>query len=404
MSYRRAEVMATVYLSLSAEQKAYFAKMKFGDFNSWPAVDEQEALRNNGGNRDPLYNVAYMTYASEYFSWTAGSIDADTYFCPERHGTYFGGFYMKDMPAMGKRDYNISTSRTGDSGEAFVKQVCTPAQQQIMHGILEQQRATLKEMVTVRRAISSELRKFLQGQTPDKAKVLAWGRRYGELDGEMSWYYTIAFAKVNKTLSAEQRAALVKLRNLDGYTSAPAYLYSQPLTTAPELPNTDGFFAEPEAGTVLDVKFAEANTQPPCLLYTNAGRRQSDARERQTARRRQRETLSIYCREKSRSAQTERSATGADSRLENEISAKLAQILTTEQHTLLKQFRPPAGQWRPPGAGNKISSIPFRRQGRRAQSTTRIPAMACRRMQQERNSGEYFCLRSSAFRTAALCR
>ncbi len=184
MSYRRAEVMAKVYRSLTDEQKAYFARMKFGDFNSWPAVDEQSALRNNGGNRDPFYNVAYMTYASEYFSWTAGSLDADTYFCPERHGTYFGGFYMKDMPAMGKRDFNISTSRTGDSGEAFVEQVCNPAQRQIMMGILAQQRAALQEIVTVRRAISSELRKFLQGQTPDKVKVLALGRRYGELDGE----------------------------------------------------------------------------------------------------------------------------------------------------------------------------------------------------------------------------
>jgi hypothetical protein len=91
-----------------------------------------------------------------------------------------------------------------------------------------------------------ELRKFLAGQTPDKAKIVALGRRYGELDGEMSWYYTIAFAKVNKTLTADQKAALVKLRNLDGYTSAPAYIYSQAVQTAPTLPNTDIFFTAPK--------------------------------------------------------------------------------------------------------------------------------------------------------------
>lgn len=50
-------------------------------------------------------SAIHLTYASEFFSWYSGSVEADTYFCPERHGTYFGGFYMKDMPAMGKRDY-----------------------------------------------------------------------------------------------------------------------------------------------------------------------------------------------------------------------------------------------------------------------------------------------------------
>jgi hypothetical protein len=61
-----------------------------------------------------------MTYASELFSWYKGSLDADVYFCPERHGTYFGGFYMKDYPAMNNPDYFISTSITGDSGKEFL--------------------------------------------------------------------------------------------------------------------------------------------------------------------------------------------------------------------------------------------------------------------------------------------
>jgi len=246
MSYRRAEVTAKVYLSLTATQKTAFAKMKFGDFSSWPNVDEEGIKQFTRDHREPFYNIAFMTYMSEFFSWTAGSVDADTYFCPERHGTYFGGFYMKDMPAMGKRDFNISTSVTGDSGEAFVEKVCNADQKTIMQAITDQQRAALKEVVSVRRLISTELRKFLAGQTPDKAKVITLGHRYGELDGEMSWYYTIAFAKVNKTLSTDQKAALVKLRNLDGYQSAPAYLYSQPVQTAPTLPNTDIFFTTPK--------------------------------------------------------------------------------------------------------------------------------------------------------------
>ena len=52
--------------------------------------------------------------------WYAGNVEADVYFCPERHATYFGSFYMKDIPAMGNPNFSISTSLTGDSGEAFL--------------------------------------------------------------------------------------------------------------------------------------------------------------------------------------------------------------------------------------------------------------------------------------------
>jgi Spy/CpxP family protein refolding chaperone len=246
LSLERAEAMAKVYLSLTPEQKAYFAKMKFGDFNTWPALDERDQMKNQGRGKSKLFNVAYMTYASEFFSWTAGSVEADTYFCPERHGTYFGGFYMKDMPAMGKRDFDISTSVTGDSGQAFLEQVLTEPQRMLITQIADKQRDLLKETIAVRKSISKELRKLLDGKTPDKATVLSLGRRYGQLDGEMSWYYTTAFAKVNQTLTQEQRAALMKLRNLEGYKSAPYYIYSSPANDQPVLNNVDAFFLSPK--------------------------------------------------------------------------------------------------------------------------------------------------------------
>ena len=173
--------------------------MKFGDFNTWPDVDMDQYKLPRG--TDKLVNVAYMTYASEFFSWYAGSVEADTYFCPERHGTYFGGFYMKDMPAMGKRDYDISTSVTGDSGKEFLNVLDRETAQE-RHGHPRPAAQGAQEIVDVRRAIATELRKFLKGEQADKEKVLALGRRYGELDGEMSYYYATAFAKVNKTLTA----------------------------------------------------------------------------------------------------------------------------------------------------------------------------------------------------------
>ena len=260
LSYRRTEVFGKIVASLTSKQRAYLGKMKFGDFNTWPAQDEKDKLKRPAQGTSKFYNVAYMTFASEFFSWYAGSVEADVYFCPERHGTYFGGFYMKDMPAMGKRDYDISTSVTGDSGETFLK-LLTSEQRSAVTSITEAQRSDLKETIEVRRAISTELRKFLKGEPADKQKVLALGRRYGELDGEMSWMYATAFAKVNRTLTAEQRAAFKKLRNLDGYTSAPAYLYSQPLQTLPKIQDTDFFFRVPNSAQIAPTSIAVPSPQ-----------------------------------------------------------------------------------------------------------------------------------------------
>ena len=243
LSYERAQIFVQVAHSFTPAQKAWLARMKFGDFNTWPAIDVEAYKLPRGTEK--LVNVAYMTYASEFFSWYAGSVEADTYFCPERHGTYFGGFYMKDMPAMGKRDYDISTSVTGDSGKNFLN-VLTVNQRRYIAAIPDLQRKDLLEIITVRRAIATELRNFLKGGQADKNKVLTLGRRYGELDGEMSYYYATAFAKVNQTLSRQQREALVKLRNLDGNTSAPAYIYSSPVREEVILPDTNNFFFPPQ--------------------------------------------------------------------------------------------------------------------------------------------------------------
>jgi len=241
LSYRRAEVFGQIAASLTDDQKAYLGSMKFGDFNTWPDIDERDKLKRPRRGQSRLYNVAYMTYASEFFSWYAGSVEADTYFCPERHGTYFGGFYMKDMPAMGKRDYDISTTITGNSGETFLT-LLSAEQRGDITGIIERQRKALAEMIEVRRAMSVELRNFLAGDSADREKVLALGRRYGELDGEVSWMYATAFARVGQSLTEAQRAELVKLRNLPGYTSAPAYIYSRPIEGKLDLPNTDFLF------------------------------------------------------------------------------------------------------------------------------------------------------------------
>jgi hypothetical protein len=223
--------MGAVIHGLSDQQKAALAKLKFGDSRTWPDLPEQ--LDKRGMSHE--VNVAIMTYASEMFAWYAGSLEADTYFCPERHGMYFGGFGMKTAPAMGKQNYSTSTSLTGDSGEAFLATL-TDARRKHITGLVD-----LQEIVQTRRAIATELRRFQKGDSADKNKVLSLSKRYGERDGEMSYLYAMAFARVGNTLTAQQKKELVGLRTSNPSDPKGPFLYSTPISL-PQIGNTDFLF------------------------------------------------------------------------------------------------------------------------------------------------------------------
>jgi hypothetical protein len=240
LAFQRAKVTGGIIQGLQEQQKAALAKLKFGDSRTWPVLPQQLDKRSMSHE----VNVAMMTYASEMFSWYAGSLEADTYFCPERHGMYFGGFGMKTAPAMGKQNYSISTSLTGDSGEAFLAAL-TDAQRKYITDILALQRQDLPEIVKTRRAIATELRRFQSGQSADQQKVISLSRRYGELDGEMSYFYATAFAEVGRTLNAEQKETLAKMRTTNPSDPKGPFLYSTPID-APSIPETDFLFQSPK--------------------------------------------------------------------------------------------------------------------------------------------------------------
>ena len=127
ISFARAELMGKLINAMSAEQKAYLDAMVGKGMKEWPSVEEPADIR--GLDRD--VKVAVMTYAADMFSWYAGSVDADVYFCPERHGTYFGSFYLKDIFAMSDPTYAIPTNLTGDMGEAMLQKLNTDQAQLI---------------------------------------------------------------------------------------------------------------------------------------------------------------------------------------------------------------------------------------------------------------------------------
>jgi len=239
ISYDRAKLFGNVVGSFNDAQKSKIQALK--DLNGIGNWDNTLADPLEGMNLSPDVKVAVMTYASEMYAWYAGSVIADVYFCPERHGTYFGSFYLKDWPAMGNPNYTIDETLTASAGQDFLG-ILTPTQADQVKSIVDLQKSALTELVEKREAVSTELRKFLNSQTADSATVIALSERYGELDGEISYYYASNFSQVYNTLSEVQKTSLTSLADKLGYINpAGAFLYSQPVAL-PEIINTDFMF------------------------------------------------------------------------------------------------------------------------------------------------------------------
>lgn len=239
ISYDRAELLGGIVRSMTDEQKNELAFLQ-----SLPSVEDWDRTLS-----DPLkdlhldhdVNVAVMTYASEMYSWYTGSVEADTYFCPERQGTYFGSFYLKDWPAMGNPDYTIDEGLTARAGEDFLQSL-TGYQKDTITGLVDIQKQDLYEIVDTRENISTELRRFINENSIDKNKVISLSETYGSLDGEIVYHYATHFASVGQSLDPRQKNKLQSLVEALGYIHPTGgFLYSHPIDM-PKISNTDFFF------------------------------------------------------------------------------------------------------------------------------------------------------------------
>jgi hypothetical protein len=231
--------MGQILAALTLDQRARLDGMVGEGMASWPVVQEVPELKGLGRDQ----KVAVMTYAGDMFSWYAGSVEADVYFCPERHGTYFGSFYLKDAPAVGNPGYSIDTTLTGNLGATLLSKLDS-TQAALISGLVDAQRADLAKIVETRRTVSKDLRAFMAGGSADDTAVAALMKTYGELDGSLVFRYATAFAEVGRTLTEAQRTELGAIRSqLLGNLAIPsgAYLYSQPIAM-PDIPSTDFLF------------------------------------------------------------------------------------------------------------------------------------------------------------------
>jgi hypothetical protein len=282
ISFDRAIVFCSIYRSLDSAQKAWLDEMVGKGWESWPPKTMNDVRAKLAG-LTRSENVAVMTYAGDIYSWYAGSLDSDLYFCPERHGTYYGGFYIKDAPAMGVEGYSIDEELTKTAGSSLSDSslgYVTPAQAQLMADVVDVQRDNLyggvDSIVSARTRISTALRGLIRPSAPSEVEVdavrqlvMAQSALYGELDGENNYHYARAFAALNRSLSGPQRTALQGLRKtimsgtyangtpFDFSVCTTPFLYSAAISDLPVLDpyigDTDHFFNIPNTapwGTV----------------------------------------------------------------------------------------------------------------------------------------------------------
>ena len=168
---------------MDLNQKAYLDAMKGKGWSSWPDIAANQVGARMKGLPQGT-GVAVMTYARDLFSWYAGSVEADVYFCPERHGTYYGSFYIKDAPAIGHEGYSINEQLTATAGSALCdssRGYVSPDQADMISSLVEMQRDNLYASPTAninrpRKQIGTLLRGLMTSTASSDAvgdKVLA---------------------------------------------------------------------------------------------------------------------------------------------------------------------------------------------------------------------------------------
>lgn len=281
LSYERAVIYANIYRSFNADQKTYLTAMVGKGYKSWPNKTEDDVKsKTQGMTNDEV--VAMMTYAGDMYSWYAGSVASDVYFCPERHGTYFGSFYIKDAPAVGHADYSIDEQMTATVGKALLDSrdgyisAGGAAKMNALAGVQKQNLYgdATANIVLARTKVSEALRSLITSVEPStsvlaqvKSTVDAYSAIYGDLDGENNYNYATTFYQVYQNvggayLTYAQKTALAALRRkymsvtysdgttIDYSTNSTHYLYAAVVPeTAPELLSytndklTDPFFS-----------------------------------------------------------------------------------------------------------------------------------------------------------------
>ena len=285
ISFARANVIGGIVAALTESQKTQLANLLVAFNTLFETAGEGGTISDEdwppsspvdlSGLKVADGRVLVSTYATQLFSWYLGSVEGDTYFCPERHGTYFGSFYMKDIPPITSTDpVTIDEGVTAEMGQAFLD-VLDDTQKALVTGVVDIQRTDLYSIVSKRQEIAEKLRLFMNGSSVDKTEVLALVRQYGEYEGAMMYHYATRFAAVGATLTQDQTDTVIGIRlayyerfpdyqaSPNAYDCSGAWLYASKIEM-PEIMNTDFLFVSESTEAYVHPRDNTCGGNSPC--------------------------------------------------------------------------------------------------------------------------------------------
>jgi len=187
-----------------------------------------------------LHTIAFSALA-----FLTGDLGAGTFLPPGKVCDLFGFQYLRDIDAAGAGHNPKFLDRVA----ANVLRTLSESQRRELEALARRQAPEYERLGRMRLPLIEAFYRDLRGEVPegspglDRERVVGHLGELFELDGELSFLYATAFVEVGRSLTDEQRAACLELRGKDALESAPAYLFSQPLSAVPEL-DSDRFFLE----------------------------------------------------------------------------------------------------------------------------------------------------------------
>ena len=93
----------------------------------------------------------------------------------------------------------------------------------IFTNVVDLQKSALNGIVTARTSVSTELRKFLAGETASSETVQTLSEQYGNYEGEMIYYYATYFSQVYQSIPLYMEIVFCRSRVNYQYLLFPRY-------------------------------------------------------------------------------------------------------------------------------------------------------------------------------------
>lgn len=165
-----------------------------------------------------------VNLAARLLSWTTGSPEFNDFEVVGKPSQHFGFVSLRVESNHGVKRGAVANQ---------VMDLLTPEQQQVLARSAKTNVNQFAGFLQQRGQLMRALEVAQLGQPIDRAKVIEFGAKTGQIEAEMTWVQAQAMLSVRNTLSAEQSSALLAIRNT--YTGGGNFAATDSLTRGRQL-------------------------------------------------------------------------------------------------------------------------------------------------------------------------